>query len=81
MWNFSYVPRSANCTTLLSCDRLDDLNKPRLAPPDVEMELGKNTTIELNYKCEGNGGGGGWCIRKTTRISATRLIEQVIKTE
>jgi hypothetical protein len=32
------VPRSANCTTLLSCDRLNDLNRPRLAPPQMSSK-------------------------------------------
>jgi hypothetical protein len=32
------VPSSANCTTPLSCDRLDDLNKPRLAPPQMSSK-------------------------------------------
>jgi hypothetical protein len=32
------VPRSANCTTPPSCDRLDDLNKSRLAPPQMSSK-------------------------------------------
>jgi hypothetical protein len=32
------VPRSANCTTPLSCDRLDDIDKPRLAPPQMSSK-------------------------------------------
>jgi hypothetical protein len=32
------VPRSANCPTPPSCDRLDDLNKPRLASPQMSSK-------------------------------------------
>jgi hypothetical protein len=42
------VPRSVNCTSPPSCDRLDDLNKPRLAPPQMSSKnvrrIGGNMT-------------------------------------
>jgi hypothetical protein len=51
MWNFSWVPRSANCTTLLSCDRLDDLNRPRLAPPQMSSKIVRAIVSSVFYFC------------------------------
>jgi hypothetical protein len=43
------VPRRANCTTPPSCDRLDDLNKPRLAPPQKSSKNVRRIIVGVRF--------------------------------